>query len=118
MGGFDVSPGLVSRAAAELDDQVRKWRERHLAAHVYSCLIMDARYEKVCRGGRIVSTAVLFVCGINDNGQREVLGYWLGNSEGESSWGEAFAELKEGANTRFAPTFSVDLKCLWITTPW
>ena len=95
MGGFDVSPGLVSRAAAELDDQVRKWRERPLDAHEYPYLIMDARYEKVRRGGRIESTAVLIICGINDNGQREFLGYWIGDSESETTWGEAFAELKE-----------------------
>jgi transposase-like protein len=45
--------------AAELDEQVRKWRERPLAGHAYPYLIVDARYEKVRRGGRIESSAVL-----------------------------------------------------------
>ncbi len=95
MGGFEVSPGLVSRAAAELDEHVRKWRERPLEAHEYPYLILDARYEKVRRGGRIQSSAVLVVCGIDEEGRRDVLGYWLGDSESEATWGEAFAELKE-----------------------
>jgi len=95
MGGFEVSPGLVSRAAAELDEQVRRWRERPLAAREYPYLIIDARYEKVRRGGRIESTAVLVICGIDEQGRRDVLGYWLGNSESEANWGEAFADLKE-----------------------
>ncbi|MDO9002542.1 MAG: IS256 family transposase [Aquabacterium sp.] len=95
MGGFAVSPGLVSRATAELDEQIRKWRERPLAAHEYPYLIVDARYEKVRRGGRIESTAVLVICGIDEAGRRDVLGYWLGDSESEATWGEAFGDLKE-----------------------
>jgi transposase-like protein len=94
MGGFEVSPGLVSRAAAEIDDQVRRWRERSLEAHEYPYLIVDARYEKVRRGGRIESVAVLVVTGVDEEGRRDVLGYWLGDSESESTWGEAFADLK------------------------
>jgi transposase-like protein len=94
MGGFEVSPGLVSRAAAELDEQIRKWRERPLTGHAYPYLIVDARYEKVRRGGRIESMAVLVVCGIDEQGRRDVLGYWLGDSESEASWGEAFRDLK------------------------
>jgi len=94
MGGFEVSPGLVSRAASEIDDQVRRWRERPLDAHEYPYLIVDARYEKVRRGGRIESMAVLVVTGIDEDGRRDVLGYWLGDSESEWSWGEAFADLK------------------------
>lgn len=94
MGGFEVSPGLVSRAAAELDDQVRKWRERPLEGHAYPYLIADARYEKVRRGGRIQSMAVLVICGIDEEGRRDVLGYWLGDSESESTWSEAFRSLK------------------------
>lgn len=94
MGGFEVSPGLVSRAAAELDEQVRRWRERPLEGHAYPYLIVDARYEKVRRSGRIESTAVLVICGIDEAGRRDVLGYWLGDSESEATWGEAFADLK------------------------
>lgn len=94
MGGFEVSPGLVSRAAAELDEQVRRWRERPLAAHQYPYLILDARYEKVRRNHRVESTAVLVICGIDEQGRRDVLGYWLGDSESEQSWGEALADLK------------------------
>jgi len=95
MGGFEVSAGLVSRATAELDEQVRRWRDRRLDGHAYPYLILDARYEKVRRSGRIESTAVLVVCGIDEEGRRDVLGYWLGDSESEASWGEAFHELKE-----------------------
>ena len=94
MGGFSVSAGLVSRAAAELDEQVKRWRERPLEGHSYPYLIVDARYEKVRRNHRILSTAVLVICGIDEEGRRDALGYWLGDSESEATWSEAFAELK------------------------
>lgn len=94
MGGFEVSPGLVSRAAAELDEQARRWRERRFDGSQYPYLIIDARYEKVRKEGQIKSQAVLVICGVDDEGRRDVLGYWLGDSESEATWGEAFAELK------------------------
>lgn len=94
MGGFSVSPGLVSRAAAELDGQIAAWRERSLDGHSYAYLIVDARYEKVRRDGRIESTAVLVVCGIDEQGRRDVLGCYVADSESESSWSEVLVDLK------------------------
>lgn len=94
MGGFRVSPGLVSRAAAELDGQIAAWRERSLGGHAYAYLIIDARYEKVRRNGQIESTAVRVVCGIDEQGRRDVLGYYVADSESESSWSDVFLDLK------------------------
>ncbi len=38
---------------------------------------------------------VLVVCGIDEHGFREVLGYWVAESDSEASWCAVFAELKE-----------------------
>ena len=38
---------------------------------------------------------MLVICGIDEEGRRDVLGYWLADSESEATWGEAFADLKE-----------------------
>jgi transposase-like protein len=94
MGGFTVSPATVSRAAAELDEGISTWRLRRLDGHDYRFLIVDARYERVRKDGKVVSMAVMIVSGINEEGQREVLGYYLGDSESETSWGDAFSDLK------------------------
>ncbi len=56
---------------------------------------MDARYEKVRRGG-------LVVCGIDERGCREVLGCWVAESESEASWGAMFAELKQRVSAAYA----------------
>ena len=70
--GFDISSSQVSRAATELDEILEKWRNRPLGAYPY--LVVDARYEKVREGGRVLNCAVLIAVGIRDDGKREVLG--------------------------------------------
>jgi transposase-like protein len=94
MAGFEVSAATVSRAMAELDEEIARFRSRPLSAHEYPFIVVDARYEKVRVNGRVVSQAVLVVAGITDEGRREMLGYWLADSESESTWSEAFADLK------------------------
>jgi putative transposase len=93
MGGFELSAASVSRAASDLDEQVRQWRMRPLTGE-YPYLVVDARYEKV-RSARqqVVSQAVLVVAGISHTGRREILGVWNGDSESEQTWGQAFSEL-------------------------
>jgi len=95
MGGFTVSAAQVSRASSELDEEIKKFRQRRLNEREYPYLIIDARYEKVRRSGRIINIAVMIVVGINDEGKREILGYYIGNSESESCWSEAFKDLKD-----------------------
>ncbi len=94
MGGFEVSAATVSHAMAELDGQIAAFFERDLSGADYPFLIVDARYEKTRRAGRVRSQAVLIVAGVRDDGRRELLGLSLGDSESEATWGEMFADLK------------------------
>ena len=52
----------------------------------YPYLIINARYEKVRRGGAVVSQGVLVAVGISEQGYREVLGAWMADSEWEARW--------------------------------
>lgn len=94
MGGFSLSAATVSKVAAELDEKLTEFRSRALGDRTWPYLIVDARYEKVRHAGRIVSRAVLVVAGVNDDGQREILTWRLGDSECEQTWAEVFGELK------------------------
>ena len=47
--GLEITSTQVSRAAAELDEQLSAWRDRPIGEITY--LILDARYEKVRHGG-------------------------------------------------------------------
>ncbi len=92
--GLEVSKSQVSALSAKLDAEVNEWRTRPLS-QAYPYLIFDARYEKVRRGGSVLSQGVLVAIGISAAGYREVLGCWLAESESEASWGAVFAELKQ-----------------------
>ena len=92
--GLEVSKSQVSALTAKLDAEIAEWRMRPLTGE-YPYLIFDARYEKVRRGGAVVSQGVLVAIGISAAGCREVLGCWVAESESEASWGEVFAELKQ-----------------------
>jgi transposase-like protein len=94
MGGFSLSAATVSKVACELDEKVEEFRSRRLDEQRWLYLLVDARYEKVRHAGKIVSRALLIVCGINDDGRREILTWRVGDSESEQTWSEVFGELR------------------------
>jgi putative transposase len=90
--GLEVTSSQVSRAAAVLDDELQKWRDRPLGETPY--LILDARYEKVRHGGSVVSCAVLVAIGIDPQGKRSILGTAVSLSEAEVHWRDFLAGLQ------------------------
>lgn len=84
MCGFAVSSSQVSKATAELDEQLQAWRERPLGCTKY--LYLDARYEKVRQAGQVRNAAVLLAVGVNEDGNREVLGVSVSLGEHEVHW--------------------------------
>ena len=89
--GLEVTSTQVSRAAAELDEQLTAWRNRPLGEVRY--LILDARYEKVRHGGSVVSCALLTAVGVLGDGKRCVLGCSAALSEAEVHWREFLQSL-------------------------
>jgi len=56
-------------------------------------LILDARYEKVREGGKVLDCAVLIAVGVRADGKREVLGVSVELSENEVHWRNFFKSL-------------------------
>lgn len=79
--GCEISSSQVSRVAAELDEELEKWRNRPLDEIKY--LILDARYEKIRQAGCVVDCAVLIAIGVDPEGHRSVLGVSVSLSEAE-----------------------------------
>jgi transposase-like protein len=79
-----ISSTQVSRAAEQLDAGLAVWRERPLDETPY--VFLDARYERVREGGRLVDCAVLVAVGITRGGHRRVLGVSVALSEAEVHW--------------------------------
>ena len=89
--GSEVSSTQVSRCAAQLDEEVAAWRSRPLGKIKY--VLLDARYEKVRHGGAVVDCAVLIAIGIDEQGQRTILGVSVKLSEAEVHWREFLSSL-------------------------
>jgi transposase-like protein len=82
--GHSVSSTQVSQCAAALDAELETWRNRPLGCFPY--VFIDARYEKVRQGGRLLDCAVLIALGIGLDGKRSILGVSVALSEAEVHW--------------------------------
>ena len=80
----EISSTQVSRAAEQLDAGLAAWRERPLDETPY--VFLDARYERIREGGRLIDCAVLVAIGITADGKRRVLGVSVAFSEAEVHW--------------------------------
>jgi transposase-like protein len=91
--GHSISSTQVSQCAAALDTELHAWRHRPLGAFPY--LVLDARYEKVRQGGRLLDSAVLIALGIGLDGKRTILGVSAALSEAEVHWREFLQSLQQ-----------------------
>jgi putative transposase len=92
--GTSFSKSLVSSLAGRLDSELEAWRNRWLEADAYPYVFVDARYEKVRAGGRIISEGVLVVSAVRDDGLREIVAVEVADTESEATYQELFRSLK------------------------
>jgi len=91
--GFNVSKSQVSELSATLDSSLQAWRERPLQT-TYPYMVLDARYEKVRENNHVVSKALVVVVGITSEGQREIIGCFVINSESFEAWDHCLQSLR------------------------
>lgn len=81
-----VSKSTVSRICREIDGQVAVVRDRRLDHTTFPYVWLDATYVKARLAGQVVSRAVVVAVGVTADGNREVLGLDVGDSEDEVFW--------------------------------
>jgi len=85
LGLTGIDKSKVSRICKELDQVVEQFRNRPLQAS-YPYIWLDALYLKVRQNHHIVSLALVIAIGVDDEGERHLLGFDLGGSEEEAFW--------------------------------
>jgi len=90
-----VSKSTVSRICQEIDEQVEVFRTRRLDHMEFPYVFVDATYVKARVDHRIVSRAVVIATGVSADGNREVLGLDVGDSEDEVFWTQFLRSLKD-----------------------
>lgn len=95
LGIDSLSRSQVSEMSKGLDEQVQEFRTRRLDDTVYPVLWVDALYEKIRYDGRVISMAVLLVCGVDEQGKRHILAVEPMLEESKQSYSLLFDSLKE-----------------------
>jgi transposase-like protein len=94
LGIESLSRSQVSEMSKGLNDQVEFFRNRSLKGSRYPVLWIDALYEKIRIDGRVVSAAILVVCGVDEAGKREVLAVEPMLEESCESYTQLFKSLQ------------------------
>jgi len=89
----EVSPTLISNVTDAVLEDVKEWQSRPLEA-VYPIVYLDAIHLKMRANGRVNNQAVYLALGINLEGEKELLGMWIGESEGAKFWASVLTELQ------------------------
>ena len=91
--GVDISAETVSNITNRILPLVAEWQSRPLEK-TYSFVFMDAIHYKVREDKQVVIKAVYVVIGINLDGEKEVLGIWIGANESSKFWLSVLNDLK------------------------
>jgi transposase-like protein len=91
--GFDIDDTQVSRITDKIIPVVREWQNRPLESN-YAIVYLDAIHLKVREQGTVVKKAAYIAIGIDLDGQKDVLGIWLGATEGAKYWLGVLNSLK------------------------
>lgn len=91
--GVDISAETVSNITNRILPLVSEWQNRPLE-NTYAFIFMDAIHYKVREDKQIVVKAAYVVIGVNLDGEKEVLGIWIGANESSKFWLSVLNDLK------------------------
>ncbi len=83
--GIEVSPTLISKITDRILPEIKEWQNRMLKS-VYPIVFMDAIHYSVRKDGIVVKKAVYIAIGIDLEGQKDILGMWIGEAESSKFW--------------------------------
>ena len=83
--GIEVSATMISKITDKIIPEIKEWQTRQLE-EVYPIVFMDAIHYSVRQDGIVIKKAVYILIGINLRGEKEVLGFWIGENESSKFW--------------------------------
>jgi transposase-like protein len=92
--GTEISRDTISRITDAVVEDLVAWQNRPLD-RVYPVLLIDAIVVKI-RDGQVANRPIYVAMGINLDGERDVLGLWVGPAGGEGAkfWMTLLTELR------------------------
>lgn len=91
--GLEISESTISRITDKILPIVKDWQQRPLEP-LYAVIYIDAIHYHVRSEGQVVKKAVYIVIGINMDGEKSVLGMWVGENESAKYWASVLNQLR------------------------
>ena len=92
--GIEVSATMVSNITDQIIPRIKEWQERPLNS-VYPIVFIDAVHFSVRQEHTVVKKAAYIVLGVTDEGEKDILGIWIGENESAKFWLGVFNDLKQ-----------------------
>ncbi len=91
--GIEVSPTLISNVTNKIMPMIKEWQARPLQ-NIYAIVFLDAIHYKVRQEGHIVNKAAYMCIGVDLEGNKDVLGMWIGETESSKFWLSVLNDLR------------------------
>ena len=91
--GFSISAEQISAITDRIMDEVHEWQNRPLKP-MYAFLFVDCLYVDIRRETETKSCAVYVILGYDLEGKKDILGLWIGETEGKHYWMQIFDEIR------------------------
>ena len=94
-GGATISAAVISEVIESVSEDVKTWQSRPLD-EIYPIVYLDALYVNIKVSGRVSKRAVYVVLAIDTEGNKELLGLWVGEAETEGAkfWLKVLTDLR------------------------
>lgn len=83
--GVNYSPSQISQITNEIIEDARLWQNRKLDQY-YPIIYIDAIHFNVIENNIVTKKATYVILGINSEGQKELLGLYIGENESAKFW--------------------------------
>ena len=93
MYGFELSHETISNITDRIIDTAKEWQNRPLKKF-YPFLFVDCIYVTMRKDMETKDCAVYVILGYDLDGHKDILGIWIGETEGKHYWMQIFDEIK------------------------
>lgn len=91
--GVEISAEMVSKITERITPEIKEWQNRPLEP-IYTFVFLDAIHYKIRGDGHVLNRAAYVVLGIDIDGNKDILGLWIGENESSKFWLGVLNELK------------------------
>ena len=107
--GGNYSPSQISQITNEIIEDARLWQNRKLDEY-YPIIYIDAIHFNVIENNIVTKKATYVILGINSEGQKELLGLYIGENESAKFWMFVLNTLKNRGISKIDIICSDNLK--------